>query len=264
VKIEPDIDAFTEALRRLGELQGKTQREVVLDQGALWCRDAIKLLPPFGSSPLKESAGSQKKLGESAIGRDVDRVFRGMDSVFAIIRKPEIAKVFKRIASTKNALKAEAILREIGFKKVAGVVEKPDKDKHNYSRNENGRARKGNPQWFAFKSQNVERFKKAKKKLTGVAKAGFLYALYAIDALRGKSTFRPPAWVARHRGIPGAFTGSGSDNIFEIRCSNDLPFAQKHSERVEREGWRARMIAAPRQAEALYKATARKAAQMKL
>lgn len=264
VKIEPDIDAFTEALRRLGELQGKTQREVVLDQGALWCRDAIKLLPPFGKTPLKESAGSQKKVGETAVGRDVDRIFRGMDSVFAIVRKPEIAKVFKRIATTKNALKAEAILRDVGFKKVAGVVERPDKDKHNNSRNAQGRARKGNPQWFAFKSQTVERFKKAKRKTVGIAKAGFLFALYSIDSLRGASTFKPPAWVARHRGMPGSFLGRGSDNIFEIKCSNDIPFAQKHSDRVEREGWRARMIAAPRQADALYKAMARKAAQLKL
>lgn len=261
VKIEPDIDAFTEALRRLGELQGKTQREVVLDQGALWCRDAIALHPPFGKTPLKEGGPTQNKIGQISTKRDVDRLFRGVGGT---LRKPELEAAWRRISRKRDTLAAGVALKDFGFKRVAGVVDQVNEEKHNAHRNTRGGIRKGTAQWITWNANQVKKFQLSKAKLVGRAKAGWLVALSAINALRGKSTFRVPAFVARHTNEPGSFTDTGSDDVFGIVCSNNVPFAQKHLPRIEREGWRARMIAAPRQADALYKAMARKAAQLKL
>lgn len=261
MKIEPDIDAFTESLRRLGELQGKTQREVVLDQGALWCRDGIALMPPFGKTPLRESGGTQKEVGTKASGRDVDRLFRG---VGGSLKSGILESAWRRIVRKRNKISAEAVLKDFGFKRVAGMVDQPTAETHNAHRTPKGRIRKGGAQWLTWQSAAVKKFKTGKQALVGRAKAGWLVALAAINALRGKSTFRVPAWVARHKDEPGSFSGVGSDDIFGIVCTNSVPFAQKHVERIEREGWRARMIAAPRQADALYKAMVRKAAQLKL
>lgn len=261
MKIEPDIDAFTESLRRLGELQGKTQREVVLDQGALWCRDGIALMPPFGATPLKEAPKSQYIIGWKASGRDVDRLFRGIDGT---LRDGILEKAWRRIVRKRNKISAEAVLKDFGFKRVAGVVDEPNTEIHNAHRTPKGKVKKGGSQWLTWRSSAVKKFKTGKQALVGRAKAGWLVALAAINSLRGKSTFRVPAWVSRHRDEPGSFSGVGSDDIFGIVCTNSVPFAQKHVERIEREGWRARMIAAPRQADALYKAMVRKAAQLKL
>jgi hypothetical protein len=261
VKIEPDIDKFTESLKRLAELQGKTQREVVLDQGALWCRDAIALHPPFGKTPLKESGPSQNKIGQLATKRDVDRLFRGVGGT---LKNTDLEKAWRRLSRKRNTLAAEVALKDFGFKRVAGFVEAATEEKHNAHRNTRGGIRKGSAQWFTWQANKVKQFKLSKSKLVGRAKAGWLTALSAINALRGKSTFRVPAFVARHTNEPGGFTDVGSDDVFGIVCSNNVPFAQKHLPRIEREGWKARMIAAPRQAEHLYKAMVRKAAQLKL
>lgn len=263
MKIEPDIDAFEEALRRLTELQGKTMREVVLDQSALFCRDGIQLLPPFGRTPLREGASVQKSIGFRATGRQVNRLFRGMDTTWAV-RNPEINEAFKRLARKKNAVGAENFLKRIGFKRVAGVVEHASEELHNRGRNKKGRVERGGSQWFTFKASSVDRLRKLKEKAVGRAKAGFLFAMSAIDSLRGRSTIRIPAFVARHRGEPGSFQDLGADDRYGVVVANLVPHAQKHNERVEREGWRARMFMAPRQAEKLYRAMARKANQLKV
>lgn len=264
MRIEADIDGFQEAIQRLAELQDKTTKEVVLDQGALFCRDAIQLMPPFGNTPLKEAHGIQRAIGEKAVRRGINRLFRGMDSMWAM-RNPEIDKAFKRIARKKNALEAEVFLREIGFKRVAGVVDAPTPELHNKFRNAKGKVEKGGAQLFTWKASVVERFRKAKYKLIGLAKAGFVFASVAINSLRSvKGKARIPAWVARHSNAQGAFEDFGSDDSFGIIISNLVPHAQKHDERVKREGWVARTIAAPRQAEAIYKAMVRKARSLKL
>lgn len=263
MKIEPDMQSFQEALSRLAELQDKSMREVVLDQGALFCRDGMNLMPPFGKTPLKEPKGTQKQVGTIAILSQVARHIRGMDTAHGI-RNPKVQDAFKKLARKRNTLAAEQMLAGVGFKRVAHVVDAPTQELHNASRNKRGRITKGVAQFFTWKTSAVERFKKTKLKNLGRAKAGWLVALSGINALRSKSTFKPPAWVARHTGEPGSFTNVGSDDKFGIVCTNAIPYAQKHVERIEREGWKARMIAAPKQAEAIYKGLLRKAKALKL
>lgn len=256
IKVQPVLAAFRGALQRLAELQKKTMREVILDQAALFIRDGMKLLPPFGKTPLKESATAQKRVGELATGRDVGRAFGTLNPDRTDIR---MVTAFRNTARKHGPLAAERLLQRFKFKRVAGVIDSPSEELHNAARNERGRVSRKQPRWFTWKDAALTRFKKAKEKAVGRAKAGFLYALMQVDAMRGKSTFRAPSWVARHTGEPGAFTHVGSDDKFGITASNNIPFAQKHTERVEREGWRARMIAAPRQAENLYRGMVRQA-----
>lgn len=252
--------SFRKALDWIAKLQGKTKQEVVLDQGALFCRDSIALTPPFGKTPLKEAKGDQRKVGEKAVLRDIQRAIRGMDKMWAM-RKPGIDKAFKRLSRTRNTLAAEQFLKDVGFKRVAGVVDAASEDVHNSLRSPRGKVHRGLAQFFTWKAASVDRLKRLKLRAVGRAKAGWLVALTAIDALRGKSTYKPAAWVARHNNEPGSFSHMGSDDVFGIICANQIPYAQKHKDRIEREGWKARMIAAPRHAQSLYKAMERKARQ---
>lgn len=260
MKIEPDIRSFRNALDWIAKLQEKTKREVVLDQGALFCRDSIALTPPFGKIPLKEAKGDQRKVGEKAVIRDIQRAVRGMDKMWEM-RKPGVDKAFKRMARTHNTLAAEQFLKDVGFKRVAGVVEAATEELHNSLRSPRGKVHRGMAQFFTWKAVSVERLKRLKLRAVGRAKAGWLVALAGIDALRGKSTYKPAAWVARHSGEPGSFSQMGTDDVFGIICANQIPYAQKHKDRIEREGWKARMIAAPRYARNIYKAMERKARQ---
>lgn len=258
IKVAPDEAGFRSAIARIAELQKKTLREVILDQAALFIRDGIKLVPPFGKVPLKESATTQKRAGETATKRDVGRVFRTLDPDKTDVR---MVTAFRKVAAKRGPLAAEALLRRFRFKQVAGVTDAPNEELHNASRNHMGRVSRKQPRWYTWKDSALTRFKKAKEKLVGRAKAGFLYALAMVDSLRGKPTFKPPSWVARHRGEPGSFSSMGSDDKFGVTVSNDVGFAQKHADKVQREGWKARMIAAPRYAENLYRGMARQAAR---
>jgi hypothetical protein len=251
MKIEPDMQAFEAALKRLAQLQRKTMEEVVLDQGALFCRDAIKLHPPFGKTPLVENPTVQKAVGLRAVQRDVSRYIRGINNAKGI-RDEKVAKAIRRLGRKGKESALQAILKDAGYKRVAGVVGSPSEAQHNSSRNTRGRVKKGTPQYFTWNNAAVEGFKKRKKEEVGRAKAGWIVALGEINAMRGKSTFRIPAWVARHHGEPGTFNATKTDDKFGIVCSNAIPFAQKHKARIEREGWIARTIAAPKHAEAIY------------
>lgn len=261
IKFQPQVESFQEALRRLVELQGKTMKEVILDQAALFVRDGIRLLPPFGKTPLKEPDRTQRVVGETATRRDVNRSFNTLD-------KPEInsklREAFLKQARKGNFITAERLVKRFKFRSVASVITEATHDIHNTKRNHKGRVPKKSPQYFVFKKNSITRLSGKLEKLVGRAKAGFLYALEQINAMRGKATYKAPSWVRRHPSEPGTFVNVGSDDQFGITASNAVPFAQKHAERVQREGWTARMIAAPRQADAIYRGMLRKARQLKL
>ena len=260
MKIEPDMPKFQAALTQLAKLEGKTSREVVLDQGALFARDSMKATPPFAGAPIKEGMPAQKKVGDIAISRDVQRSFKAMDDVGAL-RDPSLAKAFKRIARGKQSLAAEKLLKDAKYLAVAGVVDEPTERLHNMARNAAGKVTRKRGQWFTWRKSAVNRFITLKKATLGRAKAGWLIVMAGINDLRGHSTFQPSPWITRHTSEPGAFKGTGTDHIFEIICSNDIPFAQKHTPNVEKVAWRSRMISAPKQAEKLYRAMERKAKQ---
>lgn len=272
VQFKPDLDAFNEALSRLAELQGKTMREVVTDQAALFCRDAIRMTPPFGRTPLTESFSVQRDVGEKATDRDVRRGFRAIDSLGrykggkgsrSTKDNEALRKRLDKLIRANNWLLLDVVLKEMRMRWVAGVIKAPSAEIHNRMRNARGRVSKAQGNYFVPKQSAVERFAKEKQRTEGRMKAGWMWVVNGLNAIR-TAKVKIPNWISRHTSEPGTFVVTDADDKFGIVGANRIPWAQKHGEKVHKEAWTARMISAQKQADKLYKAMVRKARQLKV
>ncbi len=261
---KPDIDLFQNAIKELATLLGKSVKEVVLDEASFFARDSAKMMPPFGKTPIKESWSAQKKLGERAVDLQVNRAFKPLD-YFKKWKNDKVVKAMLRLATVKkfNPLAIEHAIRQMGMKRISGVIEKPTEDAHNASRGSDGRVRKRQAQWFVRRKADVDRYAKSQLAELGKMKDGWMVALSKIDAMRKKVT-AVPAWITRHNETRGTLDIHEADKgDFGLVASNTVAYAQKHASQAWKQALQARYIGAQKRAYMTLKAMERKARQIK-
>ena len=87
MELEPDFVVSSEmsreaerTFRRFAELSDKSFEDEMKNQGALFVIDAIKVTPPFHQG-AGQGISAAKKAGEKTIGRNMDKIFVGVELV---------------------------------------------------------------------------------------------------------------------------------------------------------------------------------------
>lgn len=201
-------------------LQRVTQRalaDVVKDEARLFVQDAIKMTPPFGSSPNQESFASQKRVGEAAVKRDLGRSFTILDP--SKIRDRRVRKDLEKAARKGDM---ETVKRLLLYCKIPvnSVLREATAAEHAKLRDKRGRVQKWQKVWV-LRTQSVGRVLRAARSHIGRGKAGWMEAAKALGV-------KVPDWISRHVSSPGRVQDltKGTDKP-RIIVSNEVPFIQE-------------------------------------
>lgn len=211
VKLTVDTSGYTQAIKAwAAQLTDKDLPQVMREEMGLLVERCIQLTPPPHGKGSQQAA---KQLGEGAVNRDVNRLFRPMsgnlseygESVFAAAKDLASQLRSKRLSEAIERLSAKGDLA--GLKKIlsnmkvgtGGILYQATEDIHTKNRDRRGRVRKSSSPYFVSEGKSLARLLALKIKHVGGIKAGWLAA-----ALRYK-TKNIPAWVSRHGSGNGSF-----------------------------------------------------------
>lgn len=166
--------------------------DVLTQEARLFAKNVIQRTPPFVSMSGLESFAVQRRAGEEAVKRDVERAFAPVDTLpEKFTRSPRLKRQMER------AIEARDIDRVRGLFVVAKIpssslVQAPTEALHNSVRDRRGRVRRSRTSYYVMDGRALQRFVRQKQKLVGRAKAGWVAGARALQ-VRGL-----PQWIQRH------------------------------------------------------------------
>lgn len=219
--IKIDYRKFQREIRELSERKRGGAAAVLKQQARLLTGDLLKYTPPFDpKSPVSASFNSQRKAGEAAVKRDVERGQKDIRSLDMIANGD---KRIKALVRKRNLAALETILRRSGFRN-AQVFSEATLARHNSMRTRYGVIR-SHRQNFVMNGRSIKTVERTKLKGVGKAKAGWKPAA---------ARFGPkiPAWISRHGG-EGSYTDRSLDNLRPyIEVVNSVPHLQSSAQRL--------------------------------
>ncbi len=249
---------FNATMDDIAKLTNRSLTEVVKQQAGLFARDLMRLTPPFGKSPLKESYGDQRKIGNAAVSHDVSLVFKPLDG-YGLLRGDwntkhgDIGNQVRKAVAKKNFALAEFLLNRVDLKPLA-VIDRATVELH---RQKAGRAlRISGRSYRVARKQSIEAVKRQLQKEVGEAKAGWMRSLEMFG--------RPdeaPSWVRRHRSAGGAYE-TKSDTKPIVTIFNAVKYVQDRAPEIIPIATRVRRWAATKQLEHLQSALRKSAKKL--
>jgi hypothetical protein len=249
---------FKNTLGLIAELSRRSLSEVIEQQAKLFTQDASSFTPPFGTAPIKESASEKKRIGEGAVAMDIERAFYPIQDLRVYHTNTEMGEALRRAAKQKNTLLTEHLLKKaLKGRRFAGVLEKPEPERHKSMRNRRGRVPKV-ASYFTLGGDSLrKRYIRQTQKKVGLAKAGWTMAL---RALQGKV----PSFVSRQTMATGIFRAALTGTTPSITVGNSVPHAQDSAARIEQQAWNNRMRNSQKQLEALERAARKKMRELRI
>lgn len=219
--IKIDYRNFQREIRALSERKRGGVAAVLKQQARLLTGDLLKFTPPFDpKSPISASFNSQRKMGEAAVKRDVERGQKDIRDLDMIANgSPRIKALMRK----RDLQGLENVLRRSGFRN-AQVFSEATLARHNSLRNRYGIIRRSQ-QNFVLNGRSIKSVEREKLKGVGKAKAGWKPAA---------TRFGPkiPAWISRHGGA-GSYTDRSTDNFRPyIEVVNSVPHLQTSAQRL--------------------------------
>jgi hypothetical protein len=219
-----DTSGMKEAMNATSVIMRKEPREVLFQQGRLTVFDAAKFTPPMGGDgdgPVKESWSAQRKVGQTAVKRDIERVFKPISKVHAFeeIKNARSRATVKRYIQTGQTSKLLTVMQRLGIR--ASIVETATEATHKAQRDSRGRVRKNKTRFLVVQERTIAALVRKKQALVGTAKSGWNKAYAALG-----STF--PAWISGRsgQGIWDDKTNRGGDQM-SIVVGNSVGFIQR-------------------------------------
>ena len=239
-------------IKKLIQLTGKTNSQVVKQHAALTCRDMSYFTPPFQGLKNKVSnfgSAKDKKQGERSTTADLYKAMRPIGA-HNKWRDKRIGKLIKK----KDIPALEAIFKHITGPLSGYQVREFDKALHKDKRNKRGRIAKNQR---VISVPNSEHKKYLKTLLTRVGRAKAASAELAVKLGVKK---KPPKWISRHFGkVDNMLNDRSRDKKkpqVKVRVSEP---GVNHVLRRMRFISRTRVKAMAKQLEAEYRAQIRKA-----
>jgi hypothetical protein len=242
---------FRNELGLIAQISGRALADVILQQAALFTKDASGFTPPFGKAPSTESGGDKKKIGNKAVKRDIERAFSSVQNLRVYQPVGEGApfnKAFtdslRRAVRRKDTRLVSDLLGRASTK-FAGrkVAESPSVELHNSMRNARGGVTKTRSIFILRAQSAINSFASRIQTHVGLGKAGWNEPL-------NKLAVKPPAWVQKQTRSVGIFKQEGGDTP-SVTVGNAVPFVQSSASRIEANAWNNRMRNATKQREAL-------------
>jgi hypothetical protein len=194
---------FSRAANRFIAATGKSAAQVLHDQARLFVRDCAKMTPPFGGAPISESWNQQRKIGEDATARDINRLFRPVDPERLArriggepARRQQFMARVKSYARRGNMAAIAKIVHDIGYA-CEGVLLQAEPAVHVRARIVRGRVYSKTRGYLVLRPNSIKQYVRKMVADVGKAKAGWVKAAAALG-------LNLPHWITRH-----AATSSG-------------------------------------------------------
>jgi hypothetical protein len=240
---------FRNELGLIAQISGKALSEVIDEQAGLFLKDASSFTPPFGKAPVKEGSAAKKKIGMTAVKRDIERGFFPLENL-GFYRNDsagpagDLGRALRRAVRKRDPLLVEMIFNNIGGKfRGRNVVLAPTVDLHNSMRDRRGRVAKRRGYFTLSGQAALNKFIKTKQANIGLGKAGWNDPLHGLKL----TAF---AWVEKQSRSRGIFQREAGDAP-SVTVGNTVPFVQDSAPRIEQQAWNNRMRNATKQREAL-------------
>ncbi len=237
---------FEDSLRKISTLTGRALQEILKQQAGLIARDAMRLTPPFGKAPLKESMASQRKLGEKAVEKDVSLAFKPLKDYRIVGREWHFehgnlgVQISKAVRKQDFAL-AEALLEKIGIKPLA-IVKDATLALHQQKGGRNHRFK--GPAYRVANERSIARLTRQIKSQVGEAKSGWMKAIRMYERAE-----KVPNWITRHGERGGIADEQASTDKPSVTVGNSIDYVQDRAPKIVDLVWRVRTHAAQKQAD---------------
>jgi len=260
--VTPYVDPFSmrlfeDSLRKMASLTGKALQEILKQQAGLIARDAMRLTPPFGKAPLKESYANQRRIGNAAVDKDVGKAFKPLAD-YRIIQDAgkndrSLGAAVSRAVKKKDFHLAEALLAKAQLKPLAIIEEATlalHQQKGGKTHDFKGRS------YRVIKARSIAALRNKLKSQVGEAKCGWMKAIRMFERAE-----KVPNWITRHGERGGIVAESPSDSKPSVTVGNSINYVQDRAPQIVELVWRVRTHAAEKQAGHIERYFKKKAAE---
>lgn len=222
-KFKVDSSKFQSALAEMQRFKRNGIGAVLRQQARLLTSDLVKFTPPFDpKSPIASSLQSQRKVGEGAVSRDVNRAQKDIRELKMF--QPGTNKNFEKLLRTRNIPGLTLVLQRSGITN-AKVFSEATMARHNYERNRRGivPVRRDRNNYVLDRKATLNQIRREKMAQVGKAKAGWKPAANKFGP-------RLPNWIRRHYGN-GSVTDNSKANLRPyIQVTNNVPYIQSYAQ----------------------------------
>lgn len=230
---EIDTSKWERGVVAFSVASGKAIGETLREMSRRFVQEVVKLTPPFKSFSVRESFAEQRRIGDRAVSRDIQRVYVPIEdlNVYKSGRNPKLQNAIRGALSAQNpALMAELLTKagvedtnEIRPEKVTFSVDPRHHQSQRISRGRITRAQSP-PKNYVTRAA-LARYIKAVQSRVGALKAGWAAAAQKF----GVSL---PAWIRRHSNTGQVVDNSNISNDPAITIRNTVPYiGTQNSER---------------------------------
>lgn len=193
VTVKLDTSKFQAQLLEIRKLVKKDIQVLIKEQSRLLVKDCLLLTPAFGPNPLSgETSGSQKRIQDRAIRRDVDKVFQPISKLRVIMDEGKFSKDLRRAVQIGDAGLVKKMLHGIGFNGF-DVDLTATSERHAAARDSRGRVRKKTLATLIMRERTIAGYLRNVLTHAGKAKSGWIVAAQRLGVpISG--------WINRHSG----------------------------------------------------------------
>ena len=214
--LEIIVPKWQAGLREMARYKTDTAK-LLRQQAKLAVLDMVKFTPPFSDATLNEKGhAGARRVGLEAVARDVQRVFKPLDTIRALDDPPRgIAKAIKK----KDWKAVEPFVQNVLENKAARIFQEADPAMHQRFRNRRGGITAKKLSFFVANTGSIKRLIKKKQDHVGKAKDGWSKAASALG-------LNLPNWITKH-GSPGSVKDKSDAKLFQhIDVANLVPYIQ--------------------------------------
>lgn len=183
---------FDDTLLRFSAVFHKDLADVLVQQARLVGVNLAWNTQPYGFDP-----GALKK-GQAAVLRDVAKVYRSIDTIFALIasKSEPAAKAFFKAAKAGDRVTVARLLSDYGMQNLKSTPFGPFDGgaRHKQNRNRRGRVQRRGPLYIVTDPKALQKFTKEKVANVGTGKSAWASCARQLGGVRGI-----PYWATKNR-----------------------------------------------------------------
>lgn len=220
-----DISVLVNKLRTVPGLLEKELKPLVEQQAKLFVEDMMKWTPPASKGVTGVKA---KKQGESAVARDITKIYATPKDAFAAIQEVDLAeaKRFWKLYKAGDTKAAGEILRIHGgraFQATSSFSPFDGGTMHGRFRDNRGRIRTTRVMQVVSDPGELKKYVKERQKRVGHLASGWLQAANRVGA-------RVPEWVRRQGALAGSVRVETANNRFVIVMISKVSYAARQGQ----------------------------------
>lgn len=210
ISVNVDLGTLLKRLRKVPREAAAIMAKAIEDDARGFVSDIVAITPPS----MGKANVASKKRGESAVMRDVWKVYATPGKLYEIIRARDerLAAVFWRAVQKKDWPATNRVCKSLGIQELIDFA--TDDGTAHEKRRRSGRVTGSKPSEYVRDPRFVKSYVKQMQSRVGLLSSGFAPAASKLRA-------SIPAWIKRHRQQVGTITVIPRPDRFTIIITNN-------------------------------------------